>query len=411
MSAAQNIGRLHARAHQPQKILLFGGAFDPPHFGHVHLLQQALQTVQPDLALIMPTGTSPHKASSLTPGWLRRRMCRCFLTVDARVRLCSYELFKHGKNYTVDTVRWLKKRWPAGRIVLCVGGDMLLSFERWHDWQALLQLVELCGQARDEEEYAALQQKAEELRRLGGRVTLCSPVAVQLSSTQVRLAVAQDRKIDALVPETVAHVIQQRGLYQASLPNAAACKKAVRAKLSAARYRHTLNVCRQAVHLSRLYGVDVRRARIAALLHDFMKETSQSDMLQIFSDNDIIKTGIAQRTPALWHGVCAALVARQRFGLTDEAVLSAIACHTCGKPGMSALDKVLYLADMTSAERDFDGVQTLRDLCEQDLDAAMIWALHHTIDYLVSRGKAVDAQSAAALQDLEAKKGATHESK
>lgn len=410
---------------QLQTVLLFGGAFDPPHNGHIHLLRSAIDTVQPDRVLVMPTGTSPHKASSLTPGRLRRQMCRCFLAVDDRVQLSGYELRRKGKSYTIDTVRWLRRRYPGAQLVLTMGSDMLLHFERWRDWQQLLQLTTLCGQCRQQDDLQALQAKAQALRALGGRVVLCPPVAVEVSSTQVRDAVRQGQDIRALVPPETARLIARRGLYR-TLPGPAPIARAVRAALSKKRWRHTCGVARAAVRLAGRYGADRHKALLAALLHDYLKESSESEMLQIFAGDGIINgpsdtpqaaalaglvpPDIASRSKAVWHGYAAAVVACRRFGILDREILSAVACHTCGKAGMSTLDKVLYLADMTSAERSYDGVETLRRLCKSDLDEAMCWALRHTIDYLHSQGKAVDGDSLAALRELETQKGESHES-
>ena len=98
----------------------------------------------------------------------------------------------------------------------------------------------------------------------------------------------------------------------------------------------------------------------------------------------------------------AAILARTEWGVEDEAVLSAIACHTAGKPGMSRLDKILYLADMTSAERDWSGVNKLRKLERNDLDAAMLVALKQTNDFVLSQGKPLDPMSKAAYEDIQA---------
>ena len=102
----------------------------------------------------------------------------------------------------------------------------------------------------------------------------------------------------------------------------------------------------------------------------------------------------------MWHGVCASILARTEWGVTDEAVLSAIACHTAGKPGMTQLDKILYLADMTSAERDWPGVEKLRKLELKDLNAAMLAALKQTNDFVLSQGKPLDPMSKAAYEDI-----------
>ena len=94
--------------------------------------------------------------------------------------------------------------------------------------------------------------------------------------------------------------------------------------------------------------------------------------------------------------------ARTEWGVEDEAVLSAIACHTAGKPGMSRLDKIVYLADMTSAERDWSGVNKLRRLERKDLDLAMLAALRQTNDFVLSQGKPLDPMSKAAYDEIKA---------
>ncbi len=397
----------------PSCVLLFGGAFDPPHNGHVRLLQNAIAAVRPDLVLVMPTGTSPHKAASLTPARLRKKMCRCFLQVAPCVRISGYEIAQKGKNYTIDTVRWLRRQYPGAELVLTMGSDMLLHFDIWRDWQQLLQLVTICAQIRDDEDTAPLQQKADELQAMGGKVLLCAPLPVELSSTQVRQAVADGANAAAYVPAVAASVIQKYDLYR-RLPSPCVLAKAVKAQLGKERWHHTLGVVRAARTLARRWGADVQAATTAALLHDFLKESSKSHMLQIFADNAIIKNNsplaglipddIADRAPIIWHGYAAAIVVCSRFGIRRRDILSAIACHTCGKAGMSTLDKVIYLADMISAERDFPGVDTLRKLCRGDADTAMCHALRHTIEHVQSQGRAVDPDSLAALQDLSPRK-------
>ena len=198
-------------------------------------------------------------------------------------------------------------------------------------------------------------------------------------------------------------------------PELTAAAAAVKANLKEKRWHHTLCVCRQAAVLAQLHGADERKAVTAALFHDFLKESSESQLLQIYADNAIIKgthggaenaaAALQRRSPAAWHGICAAPVVRERFGITDEEILSAIDCHTCGKADMSVLDKVIYLADMTGDDRAFPGVEELRVLVRQDLDAAMIRALRNTVEYVASAGGSVDGESLAALRALEARKG------
>ena len=179
-------------------------------------------------------------------------------------------------------------------------------------------------------------------------------------------------------------------------------KELVRSRLSDKRYEHTLNVRKMAVKLAKRHDADEDRAALAALLHDAAKEIPKDEMRAIMKAHPEYAEGGEERPTPVWHGICAAILARTEWGVKDEAVLSAIACHTAGKPGMSKLDKILYLADMSSAERDWPGVNKLRKLERKDLDAAMLMALKQTNDFVLSQDKPLDPMSKAAYDDIQA---------
>lgn len=179
-------------------------------------------------------------------------------------------------------------------------------------------------------------------------------------------------------------------------------KELVRRRLSDKRYEHTLNVKKMAVKLAKRYGVDENKAALAALLHDSAKEISKDEMRAIMRAHPEYAEGGEERPTPVWHGICAAILARTEWGVTDEAILSAIACHTAGKPGMSKLDKIVYLADMSSKERDWPGVNKLRKLELKDLDAAMLMALKQTNRFVLSQSKPLDPMSKAAYDDIRA---------
>ena len=173
-------------------------------------------------------------------------------------------------------------------------------------------------------------------------------------------------------------------------------KQLVKPRLGHKRWTHTKNVKTMAVQLAKRWGADPEKAALAALLHDSAKELPREALLQIFADNAIIAENAPARPAAIWHGIAAAILAQTQWGVTDPEVLSAIRCHTTGKPDMSLLDKILYLADMTSAERDWPGVEELRALQMQDLDAALCQALKQSIDFVQEKGGTLDPESVAA---------------
>ena len=178
-------------------------------------------------------------------------------------------------------------------------------------------------------------------------------------------------------------------------------KKIVKLRLGEKRWTHTKNVKKMAVKLAKKWGADPEKAAVAAILHDSAKELPKEQLLQIFADNAIIAENAPARPSAVWHGIAAAILAKTQWGVEDEEILSAIRCHTTGKPAMSLLDKIIYLADMTSAERDWPGVQELRALQMQDLDAALCLGLKRSIDFVKEKGGTLDPESVAAYEYAE----------
>ena len=183
-------------------------------------------------------------------------------------------------------------------------------------------------------------------------------------------------------------------------------KKLVRKNLSEKRYTHTKNVKKMAVKLAKRWGADPEKAALAAILHDAAKELPKDRQLQIFAENAIIAENAPMRPTSVWHGIAAAILCETEWDVHDPEVLSAIRCHTTGKPGMSLLDKIIYMADMTSAERDYPGVEALREEEFEDLDMALLHALKRTIDFVKEKGGRLDDQSVAAYEDLCAQLGA-----
>lgn len=178
-------------------------------------------------------------------------------------------------------------------------------------------------------------------------------------------------------------------------------ERMVRAALSKKRYAHTCNVKEAAVKLAQRYGADPEKAALAALLHDAVKERPKAELLQILRGNAIIAENAAESPAPVWHGPCAAIMAKTRWGVDDPEVLDAIRYHTTGRAGMTKMDKILYLADMISAERDYPEVGELRALAGENLDAAVLQAVRYNIRWMEECGKTIDPLSREALEDLE----------
>ena len=166
------------------------------------------------------------------------------------------------------------------------------------------------------------------------------------------------------------------------------------------RYLHTLGVVETAKSLAKIYGVDIKKAEIAALAHDIAKNLSPQELLEVIDKNNIKLSFDEKNTRELWHSIVGPIVAREHFEIEDEEILSAIRWHTTGKENMSKLDKIIYLADMIEPSRDFSMVEELRNDSKDDLDKAMLNALTYTIKYLLEKGCLIDVNTVKARNYL-----------
>ncbi|MEG1446089.1 MAG: nicotinate (nicotinamide) nucleotide adenylyltransferase [Ruthenibacterium sp.] len=196
-----------------EKIILFGGTFDPPHEGHMALLAASIEAVQPGLVLVMPTGIPPHKTAGHTDAALRLAMCACFLPLFSPMILDETEILRKGKSYTIDTVHTLQKRYSNAEIYLPMGSDMLLYFKHWYGYQELLAAVTLVVQCRKNEDVAPVHALVKELRDAGAHIIFTKGEIERVSSTEIRKKVAAGQNINALVPQDVAKIIAQHHLY------------------------------------------------------------------------------------------------------------------------------------------------------------------------------------------------------
>jgi len=170
--------------------------------------------------------------------------------------------------------------------------------------------------------------------------------------------------------------------------------------LSEYRRVHSLNVSAEAVRFAEKYGGDVEKARLAGLLHDVTKETDNEKQLQIIENGGIILTELEKRSPKLWHAISGACFVRDVIGIDDPDIFNAIRYHTTARAGMSRLEKIIFLADFTSAERDYPDIDVIREHAEHSLEEGMLYGIKFTISRLVGRGDLVSPDALAAYNDI-----------
>ncbi len=165
------------------------------------------------------------------------------------------------------------------------------------------------------------------------------------------------------------------------------------------RFNHSLCVAERAVALAEKYGADKEKAYIAGLLHDITKNKSREEHLKILSEFDIILTD-ADKSENLLHAISGAVYVKNVLNIEDADTINAIRFHTTARANMSLLEKIIYLADFTSADRKYSDIDTMRRLADTDVDSAMMYSLSYTIKKLLSLSMPIHPDSVSAYNEI-----------
>ena len=382
------------------KIGVYGGAFNPPHLGHITAARAVFELLKLDKLLMIPTGHPPHKLlppGSPTPGQRLEltRLAAEQMGLGDRVEVLDIELSREGNSYTSDTLARLKERYPEDELWLLMGTDMFLTLHTWHEPGRILSLAGVAAFGRSEadtEELFSVQRDHLYRTFPQARIfTLSIPGVVDVSSTELRERLARGEGGNLLAPAVYGYILREglhgtaADLKRLSLeqlrPVALSC-------LNHRRIPHVLGTEQEAIRLAARYGADVEKARRAALLHDCTKKLDMEEQLSLCRQYGIQLDELEQRALKLLHARTGAEIARDVFGADDE-IYSAIRWHTTGHANMTLLEKIIYLADYIEPSRDFPGVARLRKVCYEDLDRGLLTGLEMTIEEMQGMGNPV----------------------
>ncbi len=177
-------------------------------------------------------------------------------------------------------------------------------------------------------------------------------------------------------------------------------KEILKHRLKEKRFIHSLAVADEAKRLAEKYGENKDKAYTAGLLHDITKNTDENEQLKIFEDFGIILDNITKDSKKLWHAVSGAAYIKGVLGIDDEELINAVRYHTTARGNMTRFEALLYLADFTSADRDYDDVEVMRRLVDESMESAMAYALSYTINELVQKGCQIHPDTVAAYNQV-----------
>ena len=202
-----------------QKILLFGGAFDPFHKGHLEMLNMVIKSIKINQVLIIPNYMCPNKRKPLLSGKKRIMMVKSIIKdiVTAthntiHISCSDYEIKQQKVCFTIDTIKMLKDKNKMDDIYLLIGSDNFFSFHLWKDYQAILKRVTLCVVRRDTKPIAIYQNylTKQGLSAIEKPVFIIGNKPITISSSQVRSKLANNESISDLVPKAVLNIIKKK---------------------------------------------------------------------------------------------------------------------------------------------------------------------------------------------------------
>ena len=363
-----------------RKIGLFGGTFDPVHFGHLRMAEECREKLQLDEIWFIPAAQPPHK--DWQPSSLEKR-CRWLekaLGNTPGCRILDIEKERDGKSYTYHTLIELHKREPGCEFYFLTGADSLEKLHTWYRWQDILDLCYFVSTSRPgyNGELPDMLREESEKRQYG---IICLPIdALDVSSTEVREQVALRKDVRHLIPAEI--IDEVNSSVEVKIEG---YKEILKKRLSVKRYTHSVGVANTAAKLAGMFNGDIERAYLAGLLHDYAREVPNAQLLELAVEHNLHSDAVDMLQPSLLHGPVGAWMLKEQGIIDDEKVLNAICWHTTGHPEMDQLARIVYIADYIEPNRDFQGVDLLRQLTYRDLDLGVLAGIDHTLTFLIQR--------------------------
>ena len=354
-----------------KKIGIFGGTFNPVHIEHVALAKSAIEELELDKLIVMPTYLSPHKEKSPAPAQDRINMLKIAFNGVEKAEISDFEIQKQGKSYTYQTVEHFSQDKDA-KLYFIVGGDMLVNFKTWRYPERILACATLAVFSR-QNFFVDYEKESEYFRKtFNAQFVRLNYEGKDFSSTKIRTYAKLGLSLDGITPNGVEGYIKENKVY---CPDK--YEQFILKTLPEKRLKHTADVVVCALKKAKDLSLDEERIRIATLLHDCAKYIDYKTVEGFTLDEDVPEPVI--------HAFLGAYIAKKYLGV-DKEIEDAIRYHTSGKANMSLFEKLVFVADMLEEGRSYEGVDKLRDLYEkEDFEKCFIECLKEEFLHLINK--------------------------
>lgn len=392
------------------KVGLFGGSFDPIHKGHISIIEGALKKM--DYIVVIPSARNSFKRGRI----LNPAPYRYYMTVDAmekfdnRVIVSDIEFSIPGISYTYLTISKLLENNYLNNLIgtkedidlfwIC-GSDILKSFDKWRNPEKILEKTTLLVARRPGEDDTFIDDIERLQNMYNTKIKTFNIKGVEAASSSLR-----DELVEKKIQNVVSDFIKTHDLYPEVNYLDYCSDKAIEEFyeycislyfiLRRKRLLHTINVAIMSVKFAVHHNIDPDKALIAGVLHDCAKELDK----EVQSKYSMEIGGPDFDVDKLWHGPAGVKYARDVLNVTDVEILDAIKYHTTGRPGMTGLDKVVYLADKLEPARTYDDLEAIRIIAEKDLDQAMVISINEFKKKLIQKKMEMHPLTLACLKEL-----------
>ena len=371
------------------RIGIMGGTFDPIHIGHLLLGEFAYEQFHLDEVWFLPNGNPPHKEVEDTEEALAHRveMVRLAVRENPHFQLSLHEAKKDCHSYTYKTLQEFHALYPENEYFFILGADSLFSIEQWKYFKEIFPSCTILAAMRDDKDRTFTGTASGDF--IDNDPKSCCPKSFD--------PLYGSGFCCRLYSKTA--IIYQKRRGEVMTTELTAIRKKLEKKLKEERYIHTLGVMYTAASMAMRHGADVQKAMTAGLLHDCGKYCDVNEQILLCRKHHIKLSDAELEVPALNHARLGAYFAEYEYGITDSEILDAITYHTTGRPAMTMIEKIVYLADyIEPGRKKIPGLAEVRTAAFDDIDTAVCMTAESTLAFLKRAGRKVDPMTEKTCQ-------------
>jgi nicotinate (nicotinamide) nucleotide adenylyltransferase len=388
----------------PARLGIMGGTFDPIHLGHLRIAEEVREELALDAVLFVPTGNPVFKRDQyVTDAQVRLDRVRRAVEDNPHFDVSSIEVDREGDTFTVDTLRELRAYFPSNvDLYFIVGSDSAATIGKWRGCAEIAQLAHVAVAVGRPGSMGIDELRATMLSAAPFNLHFVKTSILEISSSSIRNRIEQGKSIRYLVPDwrmprgTTA-LASRQGAADHNVDDVLsdeffeARKAELQTRVKPKRFNHSLGVSQACEQLAKRFGLDVRKARLAGLLHDWDKgyddEGARARVYELGMEDEV-DPWVVENMPMVLHGETAAVALARTYPDIPADVLQAISRHTTATEDMEPLDMALYIADAIEPSRQFGRIDELRAaVSTHSLEELYFETYEYWVFLLFERGK------------------------